>query len=71
MSDISSSIGFLFNFYALETLQLHKGRKEYKVGPMYWPATLQSTNDINCYVCGFLRHYILPTAEMDQYGPHL
>jgi len=35
MSDISSSIGFLFNFYALETLQLHKGRKEYKVGPMY------------------------------------
>lgn len=35
MSDISSSNGFLFNFYALETLQLHKGRTEYKAGPMY------------------------------------
>ena len=35
MSDISSSNGFLFNFYVLETLQLHKGRMEYKAGPMY------------------------------------
>ena len=35
MSDISSSSGFLFNLYALETLQLHKGRPEYKAGPMY------------------------------------
>jgi hypothetical protein len=34
MSDISSSNGFLFNFCALETLQLHKGRTEYKAGPM-------------------------------------
>jgi hypothetical protein len=70
MSDISSSNGFLFNFYALETLQLHKGRTEYKAGPMYWPATLPATNGINC-VCGFVRHSILPTAEMGQYGPHL
>ena len=35
MSDISSSSGFLFNFYALETLQLQKGRTEYKAGPVY------------------------------------
>lgn len=35
MSHISSSNGFLLNFYVLETLQLHKGHTEYKDGPMY------------------------------------